>query len=179
MIGTTDSSRGSPPFAQVHSCRTESFPLLFVTRYCGVELSSVAAAVHEALGVLDAHLKRLRVARPRDVVVTYRNHMSQSVTVDIGYVVALETVAQASGEITGGWSPGGSMLWYLPHAGIQGVFDAHEDLRRLAEGQGLSVSATVWQRFDSRALHGQPILPRTRAYVPLAHPAGQPSAATS
>lgn len=172
MIGVTNGEHGSPrPLAQVQSCRTESFPLLFVTRYCGVELSSVAAAVHEGLGVLDAHLKHLRVAIPRDVVVIFRNHMSDSVTVDIGYVVPLETVAQAAGEIHSGWSPGGPMLWYLPHEGVRGVFEAYEELRRVAESQGLSLSSTVWQRFDSRALHGQPILPRARAYVPLAHPA--------
>jgi hypothetical protein len=119
-------------------------PLVYVVRFCGTEESSVASAIRQGIFVLDNFLERQDAPPPDELVVVYRNHLPDAVTLQIGFPVEQRVAGAATGEIFAGVTPAGPMASLLPGGELADV---------LAAGAGLpeGPSSFTWQTFQ-RAL---------------------------
>jgi hypothetical protein len=121
----------------------EPEPFLYVVRYCGEQDSSTAAAIRDAVMRLDAHLAEVGATAPGDLIVLYRTQVPHTLRLDIGFPVSAEVAGTAAGDVHRGATPGGTMLWKMPAAGLSGIVTAARGLRS-ASGAEL-----VWQRFPA------------------------------
>lgn len=152
------------PFAR-HEINSE--PMLYITRYCGTEPSSIAAALNDALGTLDRGFEALGLARPEAVVVLYRNRLPESLTLDVGYVLPARLVPRPEVELKAGDTPAGTMLSAPSPRGLRGVLGAIDRLMDEASRQNLSPGDFAWQRLPYSALRIQPVHLPGPLYLPV------------
>jgi hypothetical protein len=129
--------RGGRPAAAEYQAR----PMVYVVRFCGAHPSSVAAAVGQAIQVLDGYLRQLGHPAARQLYVVYRNHIEGAVTVQVGYAVSQEAAAAATGEIFAGTTPAGAMVELSGERTLDQI---------LAVGRSLPESSAsyTWQMFE-------------------------------
>lgn len=103
-------------------------PFIYVTRYCGESDASSAAAIRDAVAVLDRFLAGQDAAPATQLLVLYRNHLPGAITLEIGFPTRADIAARAVGEIRAGTTPAGQMRSILPPAGFGPVLAAATDL---------------------------------------------------
>jgi hypothetical protein len=106
---STVGAKGSPA-ATTPPAEYQPRPMIFVVRFCGAHPASIAAAIGQAIAVLDDHLRQLGQPASRQLFVIYRNHIEGAVTVQVGYPVSDDVAASVTGEISAGSSPAGMMI---------------------------------------------------------------------
>jgi hypothetical protein len=124
-----------------------SEPMVYVTRYCSTEPSSIAAALNDAVQMLDRWSEGLGLARPEAAVVLYRNRLPESLTIDVGYILPASPSLRPGVELKAGNTPGGAMLAAPVTLSPREVLGTHDRLLDEAGRQGLSPGNFVWQRF--------------------------------
>lgn len=166
---STDATGWSPAVTLPPS-EHKARPMIYVVRFCGAHPSSIAAAVGQAIAVLDNHLQQLGQPASRQLHVIYRNHIEGAVTVQVGYPVSDEVAASATGEIVAGSSPAGAM--------VELAGEMTPD-RILAVGLSLPESAAsyTWQVFEESDFRPWTGKPAETLLVPteLWHDRRQPS----
>lgn len=146
---------------------TGSDPMLYVTRYCGTDPSSITAALNDAVGLLDRRFEALGLAPPEAVVVRYRNRQPESLTIDVGYVLPASVPLGPEIELKAGGTPAGTMISAPSPRGTHEVLGMHDRLLREAARQGLSPGSFTWQRFPYSALRIQPVRLPGPLYLPI------------
>ena len=161
------SASGDAPHHTVHH-EVASEPMLYVTRYCGVEPYSMTAALHEAMDVLDRRFAELSLQVPEDVVVVYRNRLLESVVLDIGYILP-GTASQIpdSAELKLGRTPEGGMLAAPAQYGARELFVVHDQLLRQAHLADLSPANFAWQRFPLKDARFRVEHPASPLFLPV------------
>jgi hypothetical protein len=144
-----------------------SEPMVYVTRYCSTEPSSIAAALNDAVQTLDRRFEALGLARPEAAVVLYRNRLPESLTIDVGYIVPASPSLRSEVELKAGDTPAGTMLATPSTLSPREVLDTHDRLLEEAGQQGLSPGNFAWQRFPCSALRIQPMHPLGPLYLPV------------
>jgi hypothetical protein len=145
----------------------DSEPMLYVTRYCGTDPSSIAAALNDAVGTLDDRFEALGLARPEAAVVLYRNRLPESLTIDVGYVLPASLALRPEVELKAGDTPAGTMLSAPSPHGLRGVLGAIDRLMDEASRQGLSPGDFAWQRLPYSALRIVPVHLPGPLYLPV------------
>jgi hypothetical protein len=145
----------------------DSEPMLYVTRYCGTEPSSIAAALNDAVEVLDRRFEALGLARPETAIVVYRNRLPESLTIDVGYVLPARPALPPEVELKAGNTAAGPMLSLPSPPGFRGVLGALDRLTDEASRQGLSPGDCAWQRIPYSALRIQPVHLSGLLYLPV------------
>lgn len=138
---TASSDRSTPLVAlPAHPIDYQGRPFVYVVRFCGIEQSSVASAIRQAIDILDSFLREQGAGEPQELIVVYRNRLPGAVTLQVGVPVAQATADAAAGEILGGLTPAGPMIEVLPGGALEEVLGVGE---RLPEGQ----ASFSWQTF--------------------------------
>lgn len=147
--------------------RLRAQPMLFVTRFCGIDASSVTAAVNDAVQTLDQFFAQRGLPLPREVILLYRNRLSETVVLDIGYVLSGDMEVELAGEFNIGRTPEGEMISMVPESGVHGVFEAHDRLLRHARTAGLKPKDVAWQHLSLAAAHRRADRASSPLYVPV------------
>ena len=122
-------------------------PMISVTRFCGVERSSIVAGIRNGLDALKRLASEIGF-EPRKAVVIYRNPQAETITVEVGIPVPEGLAYRNTGEFRSGRTPGGPSL-RLP-AVVPGptVIAATDALKRTAKEEGLLHEPYWWQVFE-------------------------------
>jgi hypothetical protein len=147
--------------------RVSAQPMLYVTRYCGIEPYSLTAALHEAMDVLDRRFRQLGRSVPDDVVVVYRNRLPESVVLDVGYIVPESAQAEIDDDIKLGRTPEGTMLAARAEFGSRHLFETHDQLVQQANLADLTPLNFAWQRFPRKAALLRIDHPAASLYLPV------------
>ncbi|MBI4924084.1 MAG: BON domain-containing protein [Devosia nanyangense] len=142
-------SRPSRPRKATHIEWTQSRPFVYLVRFCSPDEASMSAAIRQAVAQLDTVLAAQALPTAQSLIVVYKNHQPQTVTLEIGVPVELETVREAAGGIHTGLTPGGASLTVRADPGIAGLRAAELVLARLAEKSGHTALNHLWQAFDA------------------------------
>lgn len=145
----------------------EGHAMVYVSRFCGLDSSSLTAAINDAVGVLDRLFAGEGLTPPGEAIVVYRNRLAESVVVDVGYAVAAAPEAMPGEQFNVGRSPEGQMIWLLPATGVHGVFEAHDRLVRHAHAAGLVPGSYAWQRISRTGEHRDADRHATPLYLPV------------
>ena len=156
---------GQPAGPMVHRAGGE--PMIYITRYCGVDPSSLTAALREALDTLDKRFAELGLPVPEEVVVIYRNRLPESVVLDVGYLLPESAEVETDAEMKRGATPEGLMISTPAQYGSRDLFDVHDRLLRQARLANLLPMALAWQRFPLQAARLRPDHPAAPLYVPV------------
>jgi hypothetical protein len=142
-------------------------PMLYVTRYCSTEPSSITAALNDAARTLDQRFAALGLEPPDAVVVVYRNRLPESLTIDVGYVLPAGLPLAPEAELQAGRTPGGVMLSAPAPRGMRDLLGTHDRLIEEAGRQGLAPGNFAWQRFPYSAIRIQPMHRPGPLYIPV------------
>jgi hypothetical protein len=139
-------------------------PMLYVTRHCSVDPSSMTAALEDAIASLDARFAALNLAAPEEVVVVYRNRLPETAVLDVGFVLPRGAAVPAwnDDELKAGTTPAGATISALAERGARGLFDLHDHLVRDARLADLSPRSFAYQRFplqEARLRADRPVRP--------------------
>ena len=109
MVDITVGDRGDPTVtgAAARTPANPTRPMIFVTRYCTLEASSLAAAVRESLDILGHFASHHPEIKPKPPIVIYRNQRNSTVTLDTGLPIDREPDATITGELGVGRVPSG------------------------------------------------------------------------
>lgn len=166
-VGGAPDSGGAAPAPPPARHQVTAEPMLYVTRYCGIEPYSLTAALHEAVDVLDRRFAEFGLPTPDEVVVIYRNRLPESVVLDIGYVVPESTAVETREDLKLGRTPEGAMLAAPAPFGSRRLFEAHDQLVQQAHLADLLPANYAWQRFPRAAARLRPDHPAAPLYLPL------------
>jgi hypothetical protein len=122
-------------------------PMISVTRFCGVERSSIVAGIRNGLAALRRLASEIGF-EPRKAVVIYRNPQAKSVTVEVGIPVPEGLAYRNTGEFRSGRTPGGPALRSPAVVPGPTAIAANEALRRTAKEEGLLHEPYWWQVFE-------------------------------
>lgn len=145
-----------------------SEPMLYVTRYCSTDPSSITAAFNDAVHTLDQRFAALGLEPPGDVIVLYRNRLPESLTLDVGYVLPASVPLGPETELKAGGTPAGKMLSAPTPDGAHEVLGTHDQLLEEASRQGLSPGNFAWQRFPHSAILIHPVRLPGPLHLPVA-----------
>jgi hypothetical protein len=145
----------------------DSEPMLYVTRYCSTEPSSIAAALNDAAQTLDRRFEALGLAQPEAAIVLYRNRLPESLTIDVGYILPASLSLPPEIELKSGGTPAGIMLSAPSPRSPRDVLGTHDRLLEEAGRQALSPDTFAWQRFPCSALRIQPVHLPGPLYLPV------------
>jgi hypothetical protein len=140
--------------------------LVYVTRFCGVDASSITAAVNDAIRCLDRSFTAQGLQRPGEVIVLYRNRLPESVVIDVGYAIASGGMVETTDEeLRIGRTPEGEMISTFAAAG-EPLFEAQDRLIRHARRSGFTVKNVAWQRYSLATTRPRE-QPASPLYVPV------------
>jgi hypothetical protein len=134
-------------------------PMVYLIRYCSVGEASISAAVRQGLPILDEFLTSNGQAHAHQLFVIYRNHLRETVTLEIGVPVDAITAKRAMGELRTGATPGGASMSRRTGNGLSNLLSAEAQLIEMARRSGVACQACFWQSFapaDFRPWHGHP-----------------------
>jgi hypothetical protein len=155
------------PVASTPHHQVTSGPMLYVTRYCSVEPSSLAAALHGAVDVLDQRFAQLGLPLPEEVLVIYRNRLPETVTVDIGYTLSEPAQIESNDDLKLAYTPKGEMLSAPAQVGTHRLFEVHDQLLRHAQLANLAPANFAWQQFPLKAARLGPGHVTAPLYLPV------------
>jgi hypothetical protein len=140
---------GAVPQRTPRAAATRSLrkPMLYLTRFCSLEPASITAAIRQGVDTLDHFFATAGQPLPKEVIVTYRNRLRETIIVEVGVPASAELAEQAGGEIHRGWTPNGASVSTIPNAGSGGIVEAHDRLLDRARLRGVSPAKVIWQRF--------------------------------
>ena len=145
-----------------------ALPFVHVHRFCGADESSTGAAIRQAVATLDQFCAAHAAPPPEHLIVSYRNPLPASITLEIGFSATAELAAHARGDLEVSSLPAGIAVRHLPGPNLAAVM---EQVGALAAQGALA----IWQSFPAAAFrpwHGHPDAPLD-AVLPLPAPAPQ------
>ncbi len=124
-------------------------PFVYVTRFCGLDEASTAAAIREAVAEFDALFAATGAPPGKELIVVFRNRLPEAITLDIGMPIPSVLVGRLGEEFRAGYLPAGPLAQALPTTGLTGVLKAGEQLIAQAYPGRRDAFHGFWQRFRS------------------------------